>query len=104
MSEILQNQWWIWAICTASVVIVAAFLRMAKKQKWSVRAQLAGIDHGKLFSVLLRRWLPVVAADRAEEGIIVTALSLLKAYVDGFEIGILSDNISRMQKKNGRKQ
>jgi hypothetical protein len=94
-----MDNWQAWAIGVGVTVGVAAFLRMAKKQQWAQKVQKWGIGLGKIFSVLLMRWLPPAAAEKAEEGIVVTALDLVRALLDGFQIGILADNTKRLQER-----
>jgi len=74
---------------------------MAKTQKWAQRMQAAGINVGKAFSMLLLRWLPPVAAEKVEEGPIITAAELARGFLDGFVIGLISDNKKRLDKKGG---
>ena len=99
MIESMQANWQQWGTAVAVTVAVAVFLRMAKKQKWAQKLQMAGINCGKAFSIMLLHWLPPVAAEKAEEGIFVTGLDLLKSFLDGFEIGILADNAKMLRKK-----
>ena len=65
--------------------------------------QKNGIFCGKWLSVMLLRVLPPSGAEKAEEGMFVTAIALAKAWLDGLEIGILSDNKSRLEKKGKKK-
>jgi hypothetical protein len=92
-------EWKTWGIGVAVTVVCAFILRMAKTQKWAQRMQSAGVHGGKWVSILLLRWLPPVAAEKAEEGPIITALELAKSFLDGLEIGLLSDNKKRLEKK-----
>lgn len=95
-------EWKAWGIGVAVTVVCAFVLRMAKTQRWAQKAQFAGVNIGKAFSVLLLRWLPPVAAEKAEEGPIITALELAKGLLDGIEIGLLSDNKRKLEKKGGK--
>jgi len=97
-----MNDWQMWAVGVGVTIFVAVLLRVAKKRMWAEKCQLAGERVGMAFSVLLMRWLPPVAAEKAEEGIVVTAIELARSFLDGFQFGILSDNNKRKKKGGGK--
>jgi len=98
----LQEDWRQWGIAVAVVVVTAVVLRIAKKNEWSDKTRIAGEKCGLAFSALLMHWLPVTAAEKAEEGIVVTLLHLVKSFIEGFEIGLLLDNAKRIAKREKR--
>jgi hypothetical protein len=97
-----MNTWQVWGICAGVTLVCAIFCRVVKVRKWSQKALNGGKGAGRFLSVLLKRWLPPRAADKAEEDIIVTALELAGQFLIGIRKGMLEDNKKRVDKKNGK--
>jgi hypothetical protein len=103
IAQSFQSDWQAWSIGVAVTIIVAIVLRMAEKQKWAEKLRIAGEKCGIALSIILLRWLPPSVAEKAEEGIIVTALHIAKSFLEGLEIGILLDNKKRLDKREADK-
>ena len=93
----------IWATGVGVTLLSGLILRIAKKNKWAEKIQDAGIAIGKALSKLLLGWLPPAKAEAAEEGIIVTVLNWGANFLRGIELGMLSDNTSKLQEKVRKK-